>query len=134
MENQGPRCGMWLVALFFWGGLLALYVCHLLRIAVRHLWSHYVRPRQIWGSELPYTVEAVVEDFLAHRLSPEACAWLREEKTSPKWSPQAYTLQNELRERYGLGTWNQKLLRDCDTQTPEEAARYLLRRLWERVK
>ena len=109
---------MWLAALLMWGSVFACFAGLVLARFVRYFWGDYVRPRQIWGQQLPRTVEAVVEDFLTYRLSSEARSWLREEKTPPKWSPQAITLQNELRERYGLETWNRRLLRDCDTQIP----------------
>ncbi|WP_309713366.1 hypothetical protein [Armatimonas sp.] len=131
MEHEAPRCGTSLFAVLL--GLVCFGIWLTCRICIA-LWRHWGTPFRTWGCQLPRTVEAVVEDFLTHRLSPEARAWLREEKTPPKWSPQAILLQNELRERYGLETWNRRLLRDCDTQIPEEAARYLLKRLWERVR
>lgn len=120
-------------ALFFWGSTLTVLVCIWLGFLARDLWSRYARPWAAWRGDFPQTVEAAVADFLSQRLAPEARAWLAAQPEAPQWSPPAVVIQQQLLRHYGLASWNRRLWQDCDTRTPEEAARLLLKRVWERL-
>lgn len=133
MQDEAPHCGTSLFAACLLGIPVAFLVCIWIISLVRALWGRYGRPWAAWRGDFPQTVEAAVTDFLSQRLAPETRAWLAAQPEAPQWSPPAVVIQQQLLQHYGLASWNRRLLQDCDTRTPEEAARLLLKRVWERL-